>query len=218
MRRDEDSERKDIMDELAEDIRQEGDTQEEEMEEDENQIPSGFSPLGWAVIIGAGIVVLIIIFALFFGGGGDKTSTENLAPIKMKLDLLEKRLAKIEVNEQNRDRLEGRINSLHESISRLDKLAQRVDQLEKQKATVPSKTKTPTPVEKKSEITSKTKPSPSVEKKPVSKATSRTHEVKQGETLYQIAKKYGTSISELRRLNNLKQDQAIHPGQKILVP
>jgi LysM repeat protein len=41
--------------------------------------------------------------------------------------------------------------------------------------------------------------------------------VKAGESLYQIGKKYGTSIEELRRLNQLKPGQVIHPGQKLVV-
>ena len=43
------------------------------------------------------------------------------------------------------------------------------------------------------------------------------HIVERGDTLYGIAKKYGLSVDELIRLNQLKSGQAIYPGQKILV-
>ena len=45
---------------------------------------------------------------------------------------------------------------------------------------------------------------------------SRTHVVRRGETLGGIARKYGTSVSAIVRLNGLKK-QIIHPGQELLV-
>ncbi len=42
------------------------------------------------------------------------------------------------------------------------------------------------------------------------------HTVKQGETLYSIAKKYGVNISKLRELNNLS-NRSLTPGQRILI-
>jgi membrane-bound lytic murein transglycosylase D len=44
----------------------------------------------------------------------------------------------------------------------------------------------------------------------------RTHVVRRGETLGGIAKKYGTSVSTIVRLNRLKK-QVIHPGQELVV-
>jgi len=43
------------------------------------------------------------------------------------------------------------------------------------------------------------------------------HEVNDGETLYKISKRYKISIEAINHLNNLKQDQPILPGQKLLV-
>jgi peptidoglycan lytic transglycosylase D len=44
----------------------------------------------------------------------------------------------------------------------------------------------------------------------------RTHVVKKGETLSGIAKRYGTSVSTLMRLNGMRKG-LIHPGQRIVV-
>ncbi len=49
------------------------------------------------------------------------------------------------------------------------------------------------------------------------KAKKHYHEVLQGETLYRIGKLYGISVEALRRLNNLSPNQAIYPGQKLIV-
>jgi membrane-bound lytic murein transglycosylase D len=45
----------------------------------------------------------------------------------------------------------------------------------------------------------------------------RYHEVSRGETLFRISKQYGITVNQLRQLNNLKENQAIYPGQKLLV-
>jgi len=50
----------------------------------------------------------------------------------------------------------------------------------------------------------------------VSKSSSGTHTVKNGENLGLIAKKYGCSVSDLKSWNNLSRS-TIHPGQKLLV-
>lgn len=45
----------------------------------------------------------------------------------------------------------------------------------------------------------------------------KRHTVLQGETLFGISKKYGIPVDELRRLNNLKPNQPIGVGQKLIV-
>jgi SH3 domain-containing YSC84-like protein 1 len=47
--------------------------------------------------------------------------------------------------------------------------------------------------------------------------TGRHHVVEKGDTLSGISTKYGVSVSELRRLNNIAEGEYIYPGQKILL-
>ena len=47
--------------------------------------------------------------------------------------------------------------------------------------------------------------------------TKKTHIVKQGDSLSTIAKRYGTSVSKLRKLNHLKTTTGLRIGQKIRV-
>lgn len=54
------------------------------------------------------------------------------------------------------------------------------------------------------------------EKKPDVETTSFYHEVKKGETLYAIAKKYNMSVDELKKLNNLTTD-GVSVGAKLMV-
>jgi len=160
---------------------------------------------------GAGIILLIIIIAIF-SGGDNKRSTADLAPIQVRLDLLEKRLTRLEGVELKIASLEKQEKRLEQSIvetdrskidltQRLDKLIQRFESLEKRIAPVPAKSKAPL----------------AIQRKPISPAKKRYHEVSPGETLYRIAQQYGISVNELCRLNNITPKQAIHPGQKLLV-
>lgn len=48
-------------------------------------------------------------------------------------------------------------------------------------------------------------------------AVVRTHTIKKGETLYTLAKRYNTSVDELRKLNNLKGN-TLAQGKKLRVP
>jgi len=49
-------------------------------------------------------------------------------------------------------------------------------------------------------------------------AGGKTYEVRSGDTLLGIAKKHGTTVDELARLNNIKDKNSISPGQKLLLP
>lgn len=43
------------------------------------------------------------------------------------------------------------------------------------------------------------------------------HEVEPGETLFSISQRYGLSLEELRKLNNLAPDTVIRPGQQLKI-
>ena len=56
-----------------------------------------------------------------------------------------------------------------------------------------------------------------MQKEPMSPGKERYYEVRQGDTLYRIAKQHGISVDELCRLNTITTNDPIHPGQKLLV-
>ena len=45
----------------------------------------------------------------------------------------------------------------------------------------------------------------------------RYHTVKSGDTLYSISRKYGVTVDDVRRLNNIGKNDHIYPGQKLLI-
>jgi len=167
-----------------------------------------------SVILGLiGIVVIVVLISVFFGDGG--LSQGDLAPLQAKLDLVERRMTHLEGLESRIAFLENQETELQQLILDLDKsgrsLMEQVDEIskklggvEKGKPTAPARVKT-------------TAPGTAAEK-PASAEMKRYHKVRPGETLYRIAKRYGISVSELCRLNNISPNQAIHPGQELLIP
>jgi lipid-binding SYLF domain-containing protein len=51
-----------------------------------------------------------------------------------------------------------------------------------------------------------------------SEGSGKYYEVRSGDSLYEIAKKHGTTVDELVKLNDIKDAKRIYPGQKILLP
>ena len=43
------------------------------------------------------------------------------------------------------------------------------------------------------------------------------HRVRRGESLYKIARRYGTSVGSIRKWNNLRNASLIYPGQRIKI-
>ncbi|HEX8692745.1 MAG TPA: LysM peptidoglycan-binding domain-containing protein [Longimicrobium sp.] len=51
-----------------------------------------------------------------------------------------------------------------------------------------------------------------------SSSRGRTHTVEQGETLWGIARRYELTVARVREANDLDEDEAIQPGQKLRIP
>jgi LysM repeat protein len=150
-------------------------------------------------------ILLGILLVLIFAGGilyflSKRPTGGEASPLQSKVTALEQKIAGLE---KQLAELQGKISTSGPDpalLQRVDALAQKVEALEKQKQpTAESKAKSSPP----------SKPAVSTEK--------QYHTVQKGETLYRISKKYGISVEELRKLNNLSADQPLRTGQKLLV-
>jgi LysM repeat protein len=160
-------------------------------------------------LIFAGIVVLILAagFALFFQF--HRRSTADLDPIEKRLKMVEQSLPQLAGLVMELQRSVPNLNATRESLTkRMDDLSHRMDELSNKVAQL----QTATVTEKAEGETSLR-----VQKESVVKTEKAYHQVQPGETLYRIAKKYGISVAELCRLNQISTGQAIKPGQKLLV-
>jgi LysM repeat protein len=163
------------------------------------------------ILGGAGILLVIIIIALLLGGGSE-ISRKDLNALSARVGALENgllHLGRIERRvahlEQQEKRLQQSVGEANRSTrflkQQFDTIAQKLDMLEGEPTMATKGTKASVPMK----VTS-----PSSSKK-------RFHEVRSGENLYRIALKYDLTMDELCRLNKITTDQAIYPGQRLLV-
>lgn len=197
----------------------------------------------FTLIIAGALVVTVIVFFVFFKSSGPETKA---LPDVSSADTaggsfieLEKRISDIEsVLETLRAQGPGTLGAttsaemapLQQKVQRLetsasvkfDSLIERMGNVEKQirllnqkLSTQPSSVKAPAAVKSPQKTPSKKIVKKST-KIPVEKA-SIFHTIQKGETLWSIAKKYKTSVANLRKLNNMSSDATIYPGTNILV-
>ncbi len=87
-----------------------------------------------------------------------------------------------------------------------------------QKIKIPSSAKK---LKKNNETSSKTYAKTSKSKKSktksIAKSQDKTYKVRSGDTLWDIARKYGTTTSAIRKINGLGRSSRIYPGQKLKV-
>ena len=118
--------------------------------------------------------------------------------MQSKLTDLEQKTAELE---KQLGELQGKIRTItpdSDLIRRVETLAQKVEALEKQKQPI-----------------TELKAKPSTPSKPAVSTKKQYHTVQKGETLSRVSKKYGISVEELRKLNNLSNNQPIYTGEKL---
>jgi LysM repeat protein len=206
-----DREMQELMEEIAEDLGYASKKQEEgplkgNPEETTNKRRT-------LILGGAGILLLILLSVWLFGGPEESSSREDWAALSQRIDQIENRLGIMEESRGKIAYLEEQEKSLSKSFvdteasiralrDRLDQVSQRAERFEKTSpASGGGALKTP--------------PAPSPATRVT--ATKRYHEVRKGDTLYGISKKYGVSIEDLRRLNQLGKTEAILPGRKLTI-
>jgi LysM repeat protein len=148
------------------------------------------------------IAAILLFSALsLFIGCGQTDYSKDIKIIKDKLELLEKKMAEYE--------------QLKEVKELKAKVEEGKDALEEQLKIIEEK------YEKKSgkNETARAKPpvKTAVQTMPNAATEKSYHTVTRGETLYSISRKYKVSVAELSRINNLKQNQHIETGQKLLI-
>jgi len=211
MNRDADDELQGIMEEVSEDL---GYPPEKEKG---GRRRTGFEqrPMSRGLFMiagGLGVLLVIILLMLFFGGEEGSKADERLAALQARVDQMERKLAGVAGLEERLAQAEKQASLAQQSMAGAERqfnvLEGKIENLTR-KAEAPQK--------KESNPPAKAEPPKKEQEKPAAQTADKTHVVKAGETLYQIGNKYGTSVEELRRLNQLKPGQAIQPGQKLVV-
>jgi len=168
------------------------------------------------VIGGLGLVVVLVMVILILSRPKNTVDQEYLGSLEKRMQQLEKKLATIGVMDQIIKRLgkqEQDMDQLDKKINRFDSgVSTQIDQIIKELGALHQKTSQkaasgapqPKTVEKKQPLASK-------------KAEPRAqfHQVRAGETLFRISRRYGLSVQQLRTYNDLAPNAAIYPGQKL---
>lgn len=162
--------------------------------------------------IAAGVVALVVIlgFIMFGTSSQNDALTEEVALLAKHLDDIEFRLGNLEQansGEESLATLRKNFEDLTRQFQALEtKLGQNLNQINGKLATL----------EKKQKPTAKQAATPPQEKK-AKAASAKVHVVKAGETLYQISRKYGLTVDQLKQLNDMGKNVTIQPGQKLNV-
>jgi len=160
---------------------------------------------------GVGLLLVIILFVLIFGGEKGGKADERLSALQARADQIEKQIAIVAGLEERLTQTEKEAKLAQQSIAgaerqlntlqgKIEDLARKIEASQRKEATSDQAEANKKPQEK-----------------PTVQSAEKIHVVKAGETLYQIGSKYGTSVETLRRLNQIKPGQVIHPGQKLVV-
>ncbi len=163
------------------------------------------------VLAGIGVLILIFLFSSFFIGGSK--ARKDISSIRANFDQVEKRLTQVEdkIARLNNEVLTSKVDfdkNMEEWQSQKLSLEKRIDE---------QSTRIGELNEAMSTLATKRKLSEEVDKKPTPQTKHRYHEVRKGETLYGVARRYGISVDELCRLNQITAKTVIQPGQKLLV-
>lgn len=163
-------------------------------------------------LMGIGFLVLIILFVVFLAKTKNVVDKKQVAVLEKRLRQMEERMGKIQGIDEKLILLEtegkkfqmfiDRFDRFETSMSlRMDLIGKELENFQKKGAKVkPVKTIVP-------------------EQREISKKKTDTiyHQVHAGETLYQISRRYGLTVDELRSLNKLKPEAAIYPGQQLII-
>jgi LysM repeat protein len=162
-----------------------------------------------AGLIALGIFIILASYML-------KSCNDNsqVLSINERLDRMEKSLSGI-------DAINDRLSSLDRQSTEFQiAMTERINRLESSMSQKIGSSKTVSDDSRSEAIRIDKKPAALLQIPVDSKAKEETvkyHQVKNGETLYGISLRYGLTVDELNRLNNLDSGSVIHVGQKLKV-
>jgi hypothetical protein len=154
---------------------------------------------------GAGLIVLTVLLVLLYPTSWRTQSANQLQMLEGRVKTMEDRIFALEG-------IEKRLAQGEERLSRVDGLEKRLAHMEQQVADLAKVTERP-PAPK---LQKTARPTAAGEAAPTGPEV-RYHQVRAGETLYSIARRYGLKVDEVRQLNKLAPNAVIHPGDKLVV-
>ena len=201
--------REDFVISQNDDIVEEEDLGQEEYYGNQTSILQNKSNLTY-IIGGVGLVLIVVLLIFALTGPSSDIDSQQLQALEERVQGLEKRLATIGLLEQALGRIDNNEKELSLIMERMDRfegtVTTQIDQIIKELGKLHQKT-------------GSAPAAPVKTKQPVAKSTPdkqvKIHEVRAGDTLYSISRRYGLTVDQLRTYNNIGKDAAIRPGQKL---
>ena len=162
------------------------------------------------IIGGIGLVILVVLLVMVLTGPSDVVERQQLQALEDRIQQLEKRitttgvmdeaLGRIDSNEKELSLIMERVDRFEGTVTtQIDQIIKELGNLHQKAGTAPAaKVKTPPPAAK-----------------PAPEKQTKVHEVRAGDTLYSISRRYGLTVDQLRTYNDIGKDAAIRPGQKL---
>jgi len=162
------------------------------------------------IIGGLALVCLVVMLVIFLSRPATTIDPQQLQALESRLQQLEKKLATVAVIDQAIERLGKQEQGLDQLAKKTDRFAAglttQIDQIIKELGALHQKTSS-------LEAAARPKKQPEATEKAETKV--RFHQVRTGDTLYKISRRYGLSIAQLQTYNNLAPNAAIYPGQRL---
>jgi LysM repeat protein len=162
------------------------------------------------IIGGIGLVIIVILLVMVLAGPSDVVDRQQLQALEDRIQQLEKRITTTGVMDEALGRIDNNEKELSLIMERVDRfegtVTTQIDQIIKELGKLHQKAGSAPAAKVKT-------PQPAVKSTPEKQI--KVHEVRPGETLYSISRRYGLTVDQLRTYNNLSKDTAIRPGQKL---
>jgi LysM repeat protein len=189
----------------------------EEIQEDEahsvlNDKKQWRPPRLTLAFVGVGLVVAVMIFVWFMEKPRSSSAAKRINMLESKIEQLEKTVAKINAIDEKLTALENQSQKFMLAVDRLDRfetaISLRVEQVDKTLAALQKVTEA-----------SGSKPGVAPQAPDVSRndTTETYHTVSTGDTLYSISRRYGLTVEQLRKSNQLPEGATIYEGQKLII-
>jgi hypothetical protein len=162
------------------------------------------------IIGGIGLVIIVILLIVVLAGPSDVIDRQQFEALEERVQQLEKRITttglmdeavgRIDSNEKELSLIMERMDRFEGTVTtQIDQIIKELGKLHRQAGSAPAaKVKTT---------------QPAADSTP--EKQTRVHEVRAGDTLYSISRRYGLTVDQLRSYNNIGKDTAIRPGQKL---
>jgi LysM repeat protein len=176
------------------------------------------------IIGAAALVVLVIILGVVFSGRNDSADRERLQSLEARIGQLENKLetmgtsdqipAQVARLQQELSTMGKRLNGFESTVStQIDQIIKELGALHQKLDQAPAARAQALPAAEKK--TAAAAPKKSAAAAPKQSPAAKFYQVQAGDTLYRISRRFGLTVEQLQRYNNITPDAAIHPGQKL---